>query len=94
MKGWKHVVYMSLTLGMLIYALPRLDIGHGATLPAIFGIVWICFALLVVAAHLHRILGVDEETEKELARVRRTSRRQREQWMSGKLSRALGARKQ
>jgi hypothetical protein len=84
-KEWKSVAYMSLALGMLIYAVPRLEIGQGLTLPTVFGIVWIGFALLIVAAHLHRILGVDEETKKEMARVRKYGRRQREQWLNAKL---------
>jgi len=84
-KEFKSVAYMSLALGMLIYAVPRLEIGHGWTMPTIFGIVWIGFALLVVAAHLHRILGVDEETKQEMNRLRKYSRLRREQWISGKL---------
>lgn len=92
MKEWKSVVYMSLALGMLIYAVPRLDIGEGFTLPTVFGIVWIGFALMVVAAHLHRILGVDEETKNELARVRKHSRQRRQMWVDSKI-RALGAKK-
>ena len=85
MKEWKSVAYMSLALGMLIYAVPRIEMGQGFTLPTVFGIIWIGFALLVVAAHLHRILGVDEETKKEMARIRKYGRRQREQWLNGKL---------
>ncbi|PYI57082.1 hypothetical protein [Paenibacillus flagellatus] len=92
MKDGKSVLYMSLALGMLIYAVPRLDIGGGWTMPTVFGIVWIAFALLVVAAHLHRLLGVDEETKRELARVRHHSRRTREQWVAGKI-RMLGSKK-
>lgn len=93
MKEWKSIIYMSVALGLLIYAVPRLSIGHGFTLPTVFGIVWIGFALLVVAAHLHRILGVDEETKRELARVRKYSRLRREQWVNGKL-RMLETKKQ
>lgn len=85
MKEWKSVVYMSLALGMLIYAVPRLEIGHGFTPGTVFGIVWIGFALLIVAAHLHHILGVDEETKNELNRVRKTARLHRQQWVNGKL---------
>ncbi|MEF3307592.1 MULTISPECIES: hypothetical protein [Paenibacillus] len=92
MKEWKSVIYMSLALGMLIYAVPRLDIGGGFTLPTVFGIVWIGFALMIVAAHLHRILGVDEETKHELARVRNHSRRRRQMWVDSKI-RALGTKK-
>jgi hypothetical protein len=85
-KEWKSVAYMSLALGMLIYAVPRLEIGQGFSFPTVFGIVWIGFALLVVAAHLHRILGVDEETKKEMERVRKYGRLQREQWLNAKLN--------
>ena len=85
MKEWKNVIYMSGALGMLIYAVPRLTIGEGVTLPTVFSIVWIAFALLIVASHLHRILGVDEETKRELARIRQHSRHQRSQWIRSKL---------
>lgn len=79
MKEWKSVVFLSVALGMLIYAVPRLDMGEGASLPTVFGIVWMLFALVVIAAHLHQLLGVDEETKAELARVKLQARRDREQ---------------
>ncbi|KIL42379.1 hypothetical protein SD70_00050 [Gordoniibacillus kamchatkensis] len=84
MKGLKNVIYMSVALGMLFYAVPRLDLGQGLTAPAIFGVVWICFALLVVAAHLHAILGVDEETREELGRIGRMKKWQLEKTLQGK----------
>lgn len=71
MKGIKHIVYLGLALGMLIYAIPRLEVGQGLTMPTIFSIVWIAMVLVVIAAQLHFILGVDEEARKELARIRR-----------------------
>ncbi|WP_193556134.1 hypothetical protein [Paenibacillus ginsengarvi] len=93
MKEWKSVVYMSLALGMLMYAVPRLHIGPGLTPEGAFGLVWIGFALLIVAAHLHHILGVEEETKREMARVRKYSRLQRQMWLSGKM-RAMASKKQ
>ncbi|MDF2813958.1 MAG: hypothetical protein K0Q81_158 [Paenibacillus sp.] len=81
MKIWKNVCYLSLALGMLIYAVPRLTIGEGLTLPTVFGVVWILFALTIIAAHLHRIIGVDEAKEEELKQVRRLARHRREQWL-------------
>lgn len=69
MRAMKSVIYLMVTLGMLIYAVPRLDIGQGLTLPTIYGIVWISFALLVIAAHLHEWLGVDEQTRDRLDRL-------------------------
>jgi hypothetical protein len=77
-------MYMGLALGMLFYAVPRLDIGAGFTLPNIFGIVWVLFALMIVAAHLHEILGVEEETKRELAKVKHMKKWQLEQMLQGK----------
>jgi hypothetical protein len=61
MRGLKHVIHMSLALGMLFYSLPQLEIHSELTLSTIFAVVWISMALLVIAAHLHEILGVEEE---------------------------------
>jgi hypothetical protein len=83
-KGFKNVIYMSVALGMLFYAVPRLDIGQGITVPTIFGILWICLALVIVAAHLHEILGVDEEIRREQSRINRMKKWQIEQSLRGK----------
>lgn len=69
MNGLKNIIYLSLSLGMLIYAIPRLEVGQGMSLPTIFAIVWLCMALLIIAAHLHAMLGVDEATRKELQNI-------------------------
>ncbi|GAB6988469.1 hypothetical protein [Paenibacillus pini] len=73
---FKHVVYLLLALAMLLYALPRISFGPGATWTSIFGIVWAVFAFLVIGAHLHHILGVDEEKQKALDRVRQAKLQQ------------------
>lgn len=83
-KGWKNIVCMAIALGMLFYGVPRLDIGQGFTLPTVFGIAWICFALLIIAAHLHEILGVEEERKQALGRVKKMKRWQLEQMLGGK----------
>ncbi|NGM83062.1 hypothetical protein G5B47_11615 [Paenibacillus sp. 7124] len=67
---FKHVVYLVLALVMLLYALPELS-WAGSTPVFVFGAVWVAFALLVIAAHLHFILGVDEEKQKRLEAVRK-----------------------
>lgn len=87
MKGFKHVIYMSVALGMLIFAVPQLQVGGGLTLPTVFSIVWICFAILIVAANLHEILGVDEETRAELVKVKRMKRWQMQQKLTGRTRR-------
>lgn len=84
MKGWKSAAYISLALGMLGYAVPRLEIGGGYSPASIFAAVWICFALLIVGAHLHDILGVEEETRERLRQIKRLKRRQTEQKLLGR----------
>jgi len=68
---FKHVVYLLVALSMLLYALPKLSLGSGSGFVFGFGIVWCAFAFMVIAAHLHFILGVDEEKSKRLEAVRK-----------------------
>lgn len=84
MKEMKPIIYMGLTLGMLFYAVPRLDIQGGSPLAAIFGITWIAFALVIVAAHLHELLGVEEEAKRQISKVKRMKRWQLEKTIQGK----------
>ena len=84
MKGSKNVIGLSLILGMFIYAVPQLRIGEGWTLPTIFGVSWLAFALIIIAAHLHDIIGVGEETRMELKKVDRMKRWQMEQRLRGR----------
>lgn len=55
------MIYLICALGMLLYALPRLEVGDGLSLPTIFGVIWILMALLIIAAHLRIVLRVDNE---------------------------------
>ncbi|TLS51062.1 hypothetical protein FE782_16875 [Paenibacillus antri] len=86
-KTTKHILYMSAALGMLIYAVPRLSIGEGWTLPTIFSALWLLFALAIVASHLHAILRVDEEMDAQLDRVKKHRRRQLAQLIERRLVR-------
>lgn len=70
---------------MILLAVPRIELGEGYSLAALFAIIWLSFALLVFAAHFHRLLGVDEAVNKRLAIVERVKRRQREQWLAQKV---------
>jgi hypothetical protein len=70
MRGLKHVILMSLALGMLFYSLPRLKFNLEFSLSTTFNVVWISLALLIVAAHLHEILGVDEDKARQLSSER------------------------
>ncbi|WP_334073939.1 hypothetical protein [Paenibacillus sp. A14] len=75
----KHVVYLILALAMLVYALPMISFKPGAGWVSIFGAVWAAFAFLVIGAHLHFILGVNEEKQRALDAVRRAKLRE---WQS------------
>jgi hypothetical protein len=75
---------MSLALGMIFYAVPKLQMGQGWSAATVFGVVWIGMALVIVAAHLHEILGVDEETRQELQRIDRMKKWRIEQTLRGK----------
>jgi hypothetical protein len=70
MKSLYHVVYGFIAAGMLIYAVPKLHVGGGLTLPTIFAIVWLLLALTVIASHLHEILQVDVEAPKKIKDVK------------------------
>ncbi|WP_159881601.1 hypothetical protein [Paenibacillus puerhi] len=83
-KGWKNIVYMGLALGMLMFAVPRIDLADWSNLSTIFGVVWVAFALLIVAAHLHELLGVEEEKKRQLLRIKRMKRWQLQQTVAGK----------
>ncbi|MGG6313048.1 hypothetical protein [Paenibacillus macerans] len=75
---WKHVVYLILALAMLVYALPLISFEPGAGWISLFGAVWAAFAFLVIGAHLHFILGVNEEKQRELDKIRRAKYRELE----------------
>ncbi|WP_282446120.1 hypothetical protein [Paenibacillus silvae] len=76
LKKTKHVIYLLVALSMLVIALPRISFAGGLDWVNIFGIVWVLFSLLIVGAHLHFILGVDEEKKRALEAVRRAKLRQ------------------
>ncbi|OAB43245.1 hypothetical protein [Paenibacillus glacialis] len=67
---FKHFMFMLIALGMLIYAIPSISFNNGNGWVSLFSVVWVAFSLLVIAAHWHVILGVDEEKKKALERVR------------------------
>lgn len=60
MKEIKSAIYLLLSLGMLAYAVPRLEVGRGLVPETLFGVAWISMALLLIAAHLRIVLRVDE----------------------------------
>lgn len=88
MKSVKPVMGLSGAFGLLLFALPRLEMGQGLTLPSLFGAVWLGMILLVIGAHLHEMLGVDEETRQEMDRIREYRRWRRGQRLESAAGRA------
>ncbi|KAA8999710.1 hypothetical protein F4V43_15390 [Paenibacillus spiritus] len=66
----KHALSLTVALGMLLFAIPQLSVRQSGPVFA-FGIAWAVFALMVIAAHLHFLIGVDAERAKRLEAVRR-----------------------
>ncbi|MFD1957596.1 hypothetical protein ACFSL6_26350 [Paenibacillus thailandensis] len=71
LRKLRHAVYLIASLGMLVYAIPRLEFGGAWDMADVFGVVWCVFALLVIAANLNEILLVDEQKRKQLERIKR-----------------------
>ncbi|MDO7906124.1 hypothetical protein Q5741_06785 [Paenibacillus sp. JX-17] len=70
-KKWKHGLYLTVALGMLVAALPRLSFAGGWNWATGFSAAWAGLTLLVIAANLHFLLGVDDEKSRALERVRK-----------------------
>jgi len=66
MKGLQNLIYLIFALGMLIYAIPQLQVGHGFSKETLFAAVWLGFALIVIASHLYVILKVEQEVRLEV----------------------------
>ncbi|GIO68033.1 hypothetical protein NYE48_06910 [Paenibacillus sp. FSL M7-1455] len=75
-KKIKHSLYLIVALAMLVYALPLISFSGGWSWTSAFGVAWALFAFLVIGAHLHYLLGVDEEKQKTLDRIKAEKLRQ------------------
>lgn len=84
-RKYRAALLFVLSAAMLIYAVPQLDIGHGWTEETIFAAFWIVISLLIVAAHLHEWIGVDEQTQKDLKAVKRYKYWRMQQKMTARL---------
>lgn len=77
------VISIVVVLAMLLIALPTIPLREGWSLASVFGIVWAAFAVLIIGAHLHRLLRVDEETEARMRQVKAEKYRKLEQRILG-----------
>lgn len=67
----RTIVYLGIALIMLGYAVPRLPIGGGWTPESIFSVAWVGMALLIIAAHLHAWIGVNDKVEQDIQAIKR-----------------------
>ncbi|MCG7405843.1 hypothetical protein MH117_00295 [Paenibacillus sp. ACRRX] len=77
------VISITAVLVMLFIALPTIPLNEGWSLAAVFGAVWALFAVLIIGAHLYRLLRVDEEVERKLRQVRTQRYKQIERRIMG-----------
>ncbi len=68
---WKHGIYLLAALGMLLYALPRLELGSPWSFATVFGVLWSALALLVIAANLRVLMSDRERERRRVAAIRR-----------------------
>ena len=83
----RSFLFFALAVGMLIYAVPRLNVGNGWTEETIFAVFWIAISLLLIAAHLHGWMGISEQTQKELDAVKRYKFWRQQQRITNRLER-------
>ncbi|MEK3881753.1 hypothetical protein [Paenibacillus sp. PL2-23] len=70
----KHLLYLMAALGMVFYALMRLEEGGAGAYFRLFWYSWLGFAAVIVAANVNMLLFVSEEKRRELARIKRAKR--------------------
>lgn len=79
-SGWKgkgrHFFYLIAALGMLFYALARLEQGGTGEGFRLFWYAWLGFAAVIIAANVNMLLFVSEEKRRELARIKRAKAQQ------------------
>lgn len=83
MGKWKNILFIALTFAMLLYAIPQLSFDETWTASTIFSLLWILFSLVVIAAHLHQLLGVDEAEQERLDAIKRVRKWKMNQLMQG-----------
>lgn len=89
MRELRNAACLGLALGLLIYAVPRLDVGQGWTESAVFAVCWLVMVLLIIAAHLHEILGIDEQTRQQIDQVKRYRMRLQQQLLDSGRGRSV-----
>lgn len=75
----KYLVYLVLAFATVFFALPRIPIFSQDLASQIFSIVWMFFALLVIGSYLDRLIDIDDQKKKTLARIEKYNLWKKEQ---------------
>lgn len=87
----RGIIYLILSLAIIFYGLPRLEVFSDIQGFQVFSIAWIVFALLVVGAHLDYLLILDEEKRKRTNQLKRYKLWRKEQQILNLQSKRLKA---
>ncbi|MFC4767793.1 hypothetical protein [Effusibacillus consociatus] len=72
-QALRSFVYMGLGLAVLFYAIPQLpEVSWSAG--GVFSVVWLLFGVLIIAANLYYLIGVDKERKRRLQHQRNWER--------------------
>ncbi|WP_338555194.1 hypothetical protein [Paenibacillus sp. KS-LC4] len=83
----RHVLYLLVAAAMLVYGVPRLDLGAPWSGTSLFGIVWLVFSLVIVAAQIDALMQ-GEARRQQMQRIKRVKR----QAMERKLQQVIARR--
>lgn len=84
MWKWKNLIFIVLAFIMLLIAIPQFAAEKSSTQAIVFSVIWVFFALLVIAAHLHQLLGVDPSEQRRLEAIKKMRKWRMEQLLRDK----------
>lgn len=90
-KG-RHLLYLIAALGMLFFAMMKLEQGGSGEGYRLFWYAWVAFSAVIIAANVNMLLFVSEEKRKELARIKHARAVLRERSLERLLGRREGKR--
>ncbi|MGG4141638.1 hypothetical protein ABEW34_00780 [Paenibacillus algorifonticola] len=70
----RHVLYLLAAVAMLVYGVPRLDLGAPWSGTSLFSIVWLVFSLVIVAAQIDALMQ-GEARRQQMQRIKRAKSR-------------------
>lgn len=76
---FQKLIYLTISLSVIFYALPNLDFFSSNLYEQIFSIVWTLFAIVILGSHLQQLININEDRRRKLFRVKRYGLWRREQ---------------